>query len=316
MVDEGDPAARPVTAGALLRQAREAQGLHIAVLAARLKLPQRKLEALEADRLGDLPDAMFARALAQTVCRSLKVDAAPVLALLPQVAGTALDQVSAGLNTPFRDKPSPHDQMPAVWIQHPAWVAVVLLLAAAAVVWFWPRDAALQLFTDPPVSASASADSAPLVPPLVDPASQPRGNASVSTSLSGAAASATSAAAAASTAFAPAYPVASVSAATVASLTLPVAQTLGDPLAPHQGSAVPLLALSTRDESWIEVVDASGRTLVSRVFGAGDVASLDEGALPFRVVIGNVEATELKLRGKAVDLVPVTGSNVARFELK
>ena len=40
----------------------------------------RKLEALEDDRYDQLPDAVFARALASSVCRTLKVDPQPVLA--------------------------------------------------------------------------------------------------------------------------------------------------------------------------------------------------------------------------------------------
>ena len=51
-------------AGALLRAARERQGLHVAALAAAIKIPQRKLEALEAGRFEELPDATFTRALA------------------------------------------------------------------------------------------------------------------------------------------------------------------------------------------------------------------------------------------------------------
>ena len=93
------------SAGALLRAARERQGLHIAALAAAIKVPQRKLEALEADRYDELPDATFTRALAQTVCRALKIDAAPVLALLPQLGGNGLAAVAGGLNAPFRDRP-------------------------------------------------------------------------------------------------------------------------------------------------------------------------------------------------------------------
>ena len=65
-------ASRPV----LLRAAREAAGLHIAALAAALKVPVRKLEALEAGRYGELPDLTFARALASSACRHLKVDPA------------------------------------------------------------------------------------------------------------------------------------------------------------------------------------------------------------------------------------------------
>ncbi|MDO8288324.1 MAG: helix-turn-helix domain-containing protein, partial [Parvibaculum sp.] len=38
------------TAGALLRAARQAAGIHIAALAALLKVPEKRLEALEHDR--------------------------------------------------------------------------------------------------------------------------------------------------------------------------------------------------------------------------------------------------------------------------
>ena len=55
------------SAGALLKAARERQGLHIAALAAAIKVTPRKLDALENDRWGELPDATFTRALAQSV---------------------------------------------------------------------------------------------------------------------------------------------------------------------------------------------------------------------------------------------------------
>ena len=46
-------------AGALLRAARQQQGLHIAALAASIKVAPAKLEALEAGRVHALPDATF-----------------------------------------------------------------------------------------------------------------------------------------------------------------------------------------------------------------------------------------------------------------
>ena len=69
-----------LSAGALIRAAREKRGLHVAALAASIKVSPRKLEALEADRYAELPDLTFTRALAHTVCRALKVDPEPVLA--------------------------------------------------------------------------------------------------------------------------------------------------------------------------------------------------------------------------------------------
>lgn len=70
-------------AGQLLRQYRETAGLHIVALSSALKVARAKLEALEADRLDDLPDVVFARALAMSCCRYLGKDPEPVLALMP-----------------------------------------------------------------------------------------------------------------------------------------------------------------------------------------------------------------------------------------
>ncbi len=69
--------------GQLLRQYREAAGLHIVALSSALKVARAKIEALEADRLDDLPDIVFARALAMSCCRYLGKDPEPVLALMP-----------------------------------------------------------------------------------------------------------------------------------------------------------------------------------------------------------------------------------------
>ena len=74
-----------VTAGAMMRGAREAAGLHVAALAVAMKIPVKKLEALESDRLELLHDSVFVRALASSVCRALKIDPAPVLAKLPLI---------------------------------------------------------------------------------------------------------------------------------------------------------------------------------------------------------------------------------------
>lgn len=137
MSSEGvDPGANPPTlsAGTLLRQARMAQGLHIAALAAQIKVSPRKLEALESDRVEALPDATFARALAQTVCRQLKVDPQPVLSRLPHGRAPRLEHVSRGLDTPFRDRPGRQTaDEPALWTRPVVWGPALILIAALAV---------------------------------------------------------------------------------------------------------------------------------------------------------------------------------------
>ena len=54
-------------AGDMLRSARESRGMQIAALAVLLKVPVKKLEALESNRFDLLPDAVFVRALAASV---------------------------------------------------------------------------------------------------------------------------------------------------------------------------------------------------------------------------------------------------------
>ena len=138
MTEVADAQAAP-SAGRLLREARERQGLHIAVLAASIKVAPKKLELLEADRFDALPDATFTRALAQTVCRALKIDPGAVLLLLPPPAGHRLEHVSEGLNAPFRERPGVGAQResagpgvgPVFWV-------TVLILAAAVGLYYLP----------------------------------------------------------------------------------------------------------------------------------------------------------------------------------
>lgn len=298
------------TAGALLRRAREAQGMHIAVLAAALKVPQRKLEALERDRLDELPDATFARALAQTVCRALKIDATEILALLPKAAGAAgLEQVSGGLNTPFRDKPGPTDHVPTQWLGNPAVLVVVLLLVGAVVLWFWPSAREVLPTPDPAATTTEPG------PTSTDVLPAPTGTdvlpAPTTTDVLPAPVLQGSDAAS-EPAASPAVPAPASSAAPTAPASAPVAQPAA---APAPATAVPTLALRTSAESWVEVVDAGGRTLLSRLVAAGESLAL-EGDPPLRLVVGNAAGTELRFRGEPVVLTPPGGGNVARIELR
>jgi cytoskeleton protein RodZ len=122
------------TAGAMLREAREKRGLHIAALAASIKVTPRKLEALEADRYTDLPDMTFTRALAQTVCRVLKVDPEPVLAKLPAAGDLPkLAKVGGGINQTFRESPGNQDPGDFTFYRRPVfWATLIVLLGAIA----------------------------------------------------------------------------------------------------------------------------------------------------------------------------------------
>lgn len=289
-------ASQAATAGAWLRNARQQRGLHIAALAVMLKVPQAKLEALEADRFDLLPDATFARALATAMCRVLKVDPSPVLALLPRTDGSGFD-VRPGLNQPFRERGGgPSDGGALALLAKPVvWGPALLLIAAAAVYWIpagWLPE---------------------------------RGDSNASTAASG-----TLAASAVPAEFVAAPPAASapeVAVTTPASAPVlapqPIASAplqirdVAPPPAAAKAASVPtgqVLRVTATADSWLEVVDAKGQMLLSRVLRAGEQQEF-AGAAPYKLRIGNVSGTQLEWRGSAVDLSARGKDNVARLEL-
>jgi cytoskeleton protein RodZ len=286
---------QPTTAGAWLRSARQQRGLHIAALAVMLKVPQSKLEALEADRFDDLPDATFARALATAICRALKVDPGPVLALLPRTTAGDFD-MSPGLNQPFRERGGPVDGGLAAVVARPVvWGPALLLLAAAALYvmpssWLPERDTAT-----PPAAAAGIVTTA--AGPAVDYVPAP-------------AAPASEAAAQASAPLPAAQPASAAPPA--ASGVSPAASAVPQPAPPAPAGQG--LRITATADSWVEVVDAQGQVLLSRVLRAGEHQDY-AGAPPYRVRVGNVAGTRIEWRGAAVDLAARASNNVARLEL-
>jgi cytoskeleton protein RodZ len=330
--------AQAQTAGGLLRAARQERGLHIAALAVMLKVPQAKLEAIESDRLADLPDATFARALAKAMCQALKIDAVPILALLPKTSEPGLDRVNLGLNQPFREHSMRSDgQFSLADLSRPIVWGPLLLLSLAALVYFMPADwLSRPQLSEPAAAASEPSVSTPVqMVPAPEPASEnalavvtPDPHASSSTV-------ATVAAPAVAAVTAPAAALPQLPASTVAapkpSLAPPAAAPASMPAlaAPAKASApassvaaavtataqdgVPF-RLHAVDDTWIEVLDARGRLRMSRLVKKGEKVEFDVPT-PIKLRVGNVAGTEVWLRGAQVDLNSPSKDNVVRLDL-
>ena len=320
-----DPASDPArngVAGAMLRAARQQQGLHIAALAAAIKVSPAKLESLESGRYHELLDVTFSRALAQTVCRVLKIDPTPVLAQMPGAPPDALGRVDGGLNMPYRERPG--RVVPADWApwRHPVlWLVALLLIAAAAFVLVPAtvvRDLAL------PGGASAL----PVMPPAGTAAAPPveagAGAAPVAGAASGpglapkAASPGELGSNAAPTLGAAATPRTELSAATSgAPLVSGNANALANAnanaiaIAIALGDAVTLRALQP---TWVQAVDGTGQTLMARLLPAGETVEMTVTP-PLRLRIGNVSGTELNFRGQRVDLSTAARDNIANVTL-
>lgn len=144
-----------LSAGGLLQQARQAAGMHIAALAAALKVPVNKIEALEADDHAVLPDIVFVRALAASVCRTLRTDPDPVLALLPPIQGPRLSVSGPGIGAPL--KGGGVDRSAAFSGSRSFGLLVLALLVGAGLLFFLPRQQGGSALA--PLSAPATASS-------------------------------------------------------------------------------------------------------------------------------------------------------------
>jgi cytoskeleton protein RodZ len=264
------------TSGVILREAREALGMDIELLAAVLKVPVKKLEALEADRFDLLPDTVFVRALASSVCRSVKIDPTPVLAGLPHSSAPPLKVYESSINVPFRSAGA-GGPLVLLWNQlpKPVVIAVAALLVGMLLLWFVPLGTHTESVAGNKTETSAAlvpqvaarpgvtVNEKPLTPPVPSPGSADE----------------------------------------------PLTQVAGS------GATTGVIVFSASAMSWVEVVDAAGVVQLRRNIGAGEVVGVS-GVLPLSVVVGRSDTTLVQVHGKPFDLLSIARDNVARFEVK
>ena len=280
------------TAGQMLRGLREHAGVEREVLAAAMKVPPQKIEALEQDNLVSLP-AYFARGLSANICRYLDADPHPVLAKLPDdKPRIATDDES--INAPF----SPHrfgSGMRSGGIPPWAIVGAGVLAAGALVLFLYPTLSSK-------LGSARAAASAASAAPAADAASAAPAQGSL-TNLQ-------------------ASPAAAPSNLQPAPLTLQPAPAASAPDAAASAvAAAPApagegLTLRAVGETWVQVRSAAGKTVYERTLKAGESDQVAIAAYPVRVTIGRAENVQLTDRGQPFDMASVASIGVARFELK
>jgi cytoskeleton protein RodZ len=282
------------TAPLRLRQAREAAGLHIAALAAALKVPVKKLEALEAGRYHELPDLTFARALAASASRHLKVDPAAVLEQIPEVVRPVLGGTGQSINAPFKSGEEVSGMGAMAWLSRPVVWGVGLLLLAAVAVAVLPQGWVSRF------EAGSAPESEPFAtaPGVV-----------IESVVPGVSDETPPLAATENTLTAPGAP-AEASEALAPEAEPPVA---ADPAPAAGGSG--LLSIRAVNESWIEVINGSGVQVVQRVLKPGETLDFST-APPYSVVVGRADAVQVTVRGEPLDVMPYARNSVARFEVK
>lgn len=322
------------TAGAILRHVREAQGLHLEALAVALKVPVKKLEALELDRYDLLPDIVFARALASSVCRHLKLDPETVLELLPTAHKPSPHPVDATPHISFRSQ-----NARGAWLRgtlsRPALIGGAVLLTGAAAMVFLPSLRELVTFVgigglkgDVSLPSGTGAtgnavDNAGAASQTL--ASEP--DTQTAPAVFGAAATLGPSARGDGTSAQKTVPAATLLPSRGLNLTTTSALATGAGVTPSDGRLAAqssnassatnrLITFSTGAQpSWVNVTDRNGNVVLSRTIAPGEAVDAS-GALPLSVVVGRADATRVQVRGESFDLTTYSRDNVARFEVK
>lgn len=296
-----------LSAGTLIRQARELAGLHIGALAVSLKVPVKKLEALEGDRIDELPDLVFARALAATICRILKIDAVAVLAALPQAIVVPASTEGGSSRPAFRNTGPGQQKSIFEKMTRPFMLLGIAFSVGALALILYPSVEAF--FAESSGSSDVGVGSPPATAAKVEmgvPQSAPSQDQKSSAS---------------------AMPKASIGTdgidAGVNAQPLFTAAESGSRSAAEASSlekpggleASGILTIISRGPSWVEVVDANRVTQLRKTMSVGEAQAVS-GALPLSVTVGRADAVEMQVRGKTVDLAIYTKDNVARFEVK
>lgn len=285
-------------AGTMLRTAREAQGLHIAMLAVSLKVSVKKLEALEANRFDLLPDMVFVRALASSICRTLKIDELPVLAALPPAEAPKIGGVGDGLRPRFQDANHATHGGFRKSFSGPWGIALTLVFAAIVAIVFWPDKSTVDSLMGTPQEVAVL----PVLPlaqnlTLAEP---PQVTASASPTV-----------------------VATVpdSSSTSGLFVYPTVAASG-PVAAGSNPGVSLAATSSgplkliaKGNSWIEVLDGGGAVLLRRTLLQGETVTLG-GKLPLSVVLGRADLVTVQVRDQVFDTSLYLKETVARFEVQ
>jgi cytoskeleton protein RodZ len=236
--------------------------------------------------------------LASRICRTLKIDPAPVLAALPAATKPVLLSVSefgmqAGsqpINRVLQISALRRLSRPVVFFGG-------VVVVGALSIWFTPGvgDLGLKAAYDEEIrGAVASSVSAP-----VWSASAAAGSPEVGASAS--------------------------SPALMAANGLPpeFASNTADQRALSAGPTVEAAVLTqpgivqfnAKGDSWVEVTDANGTVQLRKTLAMGDSVQV-AGASPLKVVIGRADATSVMVRGVPFGLFSVTRDNVARFEVR
>lgn len=317
-----------VPIGVRLRTQREFLGLTAEDIAASLKIPARKVKAIEAEQWEALPTGPYMKGFLRSYAKALRIDAQQ---LIEQIDSSLMQSRSP--DTILRMPQSFETPLPRPPIDASDWkrgrrmiyLGLALLVLIGLIVWsgtqsFNDLRARIEAgTTEGTAQGTASVpQTAAQNPPAeaastLPPASAGDAGAATETVTTHLETPGLGNVSGNAVAVAPVSSPVSVSASGQAAATVSSTATENTSGSPAP-SSVPLV-LSFSADTWVEIRQADGKILMSRINPANTSTSLAV-LPPAEVTIGNASGIKLQYRNEAFDLSPYVRDNVARLTLK
>lgn len=305
-----DAAYRRSRCGGALRQARETQGLSIQDVASKLRLGPKQIEAIEADRFEKLPEPTIVRGFIRNYAKLLKINAEPLLdAYIVIVPSNTRHEMTV--------KPSTNMQMTSGDKRKvSSYLGAGLLTLLALGVWLFYQNY-IQKPSPTKPSASAEILATEALPEPALPAAE-RAPQQASPSQSSVELTLPPAADTAIPPPAVTAPAGTANPAVVPNsgqVTVPAVSLPAEPAPAPALAGTSKLEFNASQETWINVIDASGREIYNKTIFSGSRESIDVTP-PVNVTVGNAGATSLNMNGKTINLAPHSRNNVAHIKLE
>ena len=306
------------TTGERLRQAREQQGLSQQAVAERLCLKVSTVRDIEEDTAPPGLASTFLRGYIRSYAKLVHIPEEELLPLMAKQAPIRAAKVAPMQSFSLGKSRKKRDG----WLMGFTWLVVFVVIGLTGA-WWWQNHQAQQqeiaTMADQS-SAQLSQGDAQSIPLGNSDDAAPADNSSDGTTGTppDSQAANTAAQPAPVTPAAPAAPVAQAPAPTVVSPSqAPVAAPVTTPAdapaaAPADAGAI---VMNFNADCWLQVNDATGKTLFSGIQKSGGTLNLN-GTAPFKLKIGAPRAVQIQYQGKPVDLSQFIKSNrVARLTL-
>ncbi|MBH0045857.1 RodZ domain-containing protein [Pseudoalteromonas sp. NZS11_1] len=272
------------TVGQILKNHREQANVSIATIAAPLKLSELQIKRLENDEFTLLGPITFVKGYIKNYCRELKVDSAPILAMMPAPPEPAKP---ANMQSFSRRTEKEANDSRLMFFSY----LILAIVIGSSALWFWQNATPIEEQTSNINVANSKMSERQAAQPSISEQQQQAEIDDESLLESQSTSSETS------------------TSPEIVKETAPIASNSAS-----QDDASSTIVMNFTGESWVEIYDGEGEKIAFGVKKAGYIMTVS-GTPPFSVVLGKHDAVDITLNGEPVDVSAFPQNRLAKFTL-